>query len=68
MKRLWARIGTSFTCTDEEYEKLKLLMETDIEKAREYVWTLIYGRYYFDGDSYMPPDADDNPNTEEFDF
>ena len=68
MKRLWARIGTTIRCTDEEYERLKELMETDTSKAQIMLWELYYFNHELDGDSYLPPDADDNPNHDEFDF
>ena len=68
MKRLWARIGMSIPCTDEEYEELKLLMETDVDKAQDLLWKMVYKTSYYDGESYLPPDADDNPNHEDFEF
>lgn len=68
MKRLWARIGMSIPCTDEEYEELKLLMETDTDKAQDLLWKMVYKTSYYDGESYLPPDADDNPNHVDFEF
>ena len=68
MKRLWARVGTTIKCTDKEYEKLKELMKTNTSKAQDFLWELYYMNHELDGNSYLPPDVDNNPNHEEFDF
>lgn len=68
MKRLWARIGTTIQCSDEEYEKLKELMETDEDKAQSFLWDLYNKHHELDGESYLPADTDDNPNEDDFEF
>lgn len=68
MKRLWARIGTMITCTDEEYEELKELMETKHDDAEAFLWDLYNKNHELSGESYLPAYTDDNPNEEDFEF
>jgi hypothetical protein len=72
MKRLWARIGMSVDVTDEEYTKIKTMMEDGrLSEAREILVDMFLNRAYLIGDSYMPCGYDcgcDNPNEYDFDL
>lgn len=67
-KKLFARIGMSCEVTDNEYENLKQLMQTDENAAAEWLYEKFKNCGSFDGESYLPVYADDNPNTEDFVF
>ena len=70
MKRLWARIGVAVDVTDEEYVKIKTLLQENEEEAIELLKQLFTNNGYLNGDSYMPGNyiggCEDNPNDEEF--
>ena len=72
MKRLWARIGMSVDISDEEYAKIKVLLQEDEEKTRAILTQLFTNKGYLNGDSYMPGNyicgCEDNPNEDEFDL
>lgn len=67
-RRLWARIGMSLEVTEEEYEEICALLKDNPEKAAHWLYEKFASMGSFDGDSYLPIDADDNPNTEVFTF
>lgn len=66
MKKIWARIGTTFEISDEDYEALKIAIAANDAEAVSNV--LCNSPHYTDGNSYLPADCDDNPNADDFDF
>lgn len=63
-KTLWARVGMSFSMTNEEYEKF-LKREQDGSDLGAYITSLIHeGKARLDGDTYFPEGCNDNPEYE----
>lgn len=67
-KKLWARIGFSLEVSVEEYEELKIKMETNPSEAESLLYNLFKERGEMNGNSYLPADCDDNPNEDDFEF
>lgn len=67
-KKLWARIGVTIECTDEELKHLKELMNKDSDAAKEFLNKIVNERGYRSGESYLPYSTDDNPNVDDFVF
>lgn len=66
MKKIWARVGTRFEVSDEDYILIKEAIENeDGDKVNQ---ILFNSNHYANGDSYLPSDCDDNPNGDDFDF
>lgn len=66
MKKIWARIGTTFELSDSDYIELKIAINNN---DRDTVDKILYNStHYLDGDSYLPPECDDNPNNDDFYF
>jgi len=67
MKRIWARIGTTFEVTDEDY---KLLVDAFAMNNAVLVTAILDGcKHYENGESYLPAGVDDNPNLlDDFEF
>lgn len=67
-RRLWARIGMSLEVTEDEYQEICTLIKNTPEKAARWLYEKFASIGSFDGNSYLPKDVDDNPNTEDFTF
>lgn len=66
VKRVWARIGTTFELTGKEYEELaQAIRQGNGVRASEILYA---SHHYPDGNSYLPADCDDNPNEDDFEF
>lgn len=69
MKKIFARIGMSCEVSDEEHEKLAVLMKDNLGEAAHRLHELFMARGKFDGVDYLPASCDDNPNIEDdFEF
>lgn len=64
--RVWARVGRLYFLSDDEYEELIKAMNNDNEEAVKEILSKAKSRDQ--GDSYFPPDCEENPNEEDFDF
>ena len=65
VKRVWARVGMTYVLPEDEYKKLiEAAKKNDKENVRRILKAAVH---YEIGDSYLPADADDNPDFD-FDF
>lgn len=65
IRKVWARVGMTYELSENEYKKLiEAMKKNDKEGVRRILKVAVH---YENGDSYLPADADDNPDFD-FDF
>lgn len=65
IRKVWARVGMTYELSENEYKKLiEAAKKNDKENVRGILKAAVH---YENGDSYLPADADDNPDFD-FDF
>ena len=53
-KSLWARVGMSIYLTDDEYKRIRALMDSDPLRAQNLLVELFKTRGIMNGESYIP--------------
>ena len=66
MKTIWGRIGVEFSLSSKQYAALrKAMIANDVKRVSQ---ILANSSMHVAGDSYLPADVMDNPNSTEFDL